>query len=81
MAEISTINIDFSLADAVKKEDFFNELSPTDLQLFLQHVTQKVFKKDEVLIQEGITLILMSQVFRLIDCFVSRPTSNPNVHH
>jgi D-lactate dehydrogenase len=53
MSKITTTNIDFSLADAVKREDFFNALSPSDLQLVLQNATQKNYKKGDVLIREG----------------------------
>lgn len=46
-------DIDFSLADAVKKEEFFSALSDSDLQAVLQALTKQTLSKGDTLIKQG----------------------------
>jgi hypothetical protein len=46
-------DIDFSLADAVKKEEFFSALSDSDLQAVLKALNKETIKKGDTLIKQG----------------------------
>lgn len=46
-------DIDFSLADAVKKEEFFSALADSDLQSILKALNKVTLKKGETLIKQG----------------------------
>jgi len=44
---------DLSIADVVKKEEFFSALAEKDLQAILQALNKVTVKKDETLINQG----------------------------
>jgi hypothetical protein len=46
-------DIDFSLADAVKKEEFFSALADSDLQAVLKALNKVAVKKGDSLIKQG----------------------------
>jgi D-lactate dehydrogenase len=48
-----TLNVDFSIADALSKDKFLQQLSKEDQEKFQSKLKQRVVKKDEILVKQG----------------------------